>query len=232
MVLKNSSTIRNFGNFLFYYNFTGKVGNLSFLINFNEPIEFINIKFPRFIDENKTFIEIEDCEYIQNCTKNSSIKIRRSFQKYPINQPYYTELDLRDFSKNMDDKKVIINFTNLIIEPSGVFQFYSPHNKFEYSWYAVNLILGDNYLCNYKCTENIKGMLKYPLSTEQNIKLQLEEREVDSFIFGMYGVINKKKLFCKEFSFALGVSFTSSSIFYLIGFVFNYSINKRRKTPI
>jgi len=212
-MITDSDSPHSFSDFSFNYTFSEGRGSLSFLITFVDRINYITIDFPRFINEGATFVEFEDCSDYP-CMK-TLLDIKTEFKKNPVNGPYYTTLILSKFPEDMYHKKIKIIF-KMKMKPGGMFQFYSSTSNPIYSSspYGINYVLGHSYICPYKCLEIMRGFEKYPITTEQDMKLKLT-REVDSNIFILNGVLDTNVIFLKNFSLGLGISIFSVGLIKL-----------------
>ena len=220
-------------SFLFYYDFSSKKGNISFMVPEDLSFENIRLELPDLVDNKSIKIYVlRDGSTIYNLTSG------KDYTNYPtgeyssfFNNNYsYLSIESSFIFKEHDRLVIKFEFTPEII-PKGRFYFRNYRGggvvirEGDGGIGNLNLILGKKYECIAPCLYNFKGITEMDKSFEGNLKMKLDGSEIDH-LFSINAFSRTKKFYKNLFASA-GISLFTSGLVLLITV---FLINKPEKT--
>ncbi len=197
----------NFNEFLLSYDFTKKSGTITFLIFFNDPIEYIAIDFPKPINNESVSVKALMCD-LPTGFPDRTCRIN-------------TDLDyqMHGYDRTLVIKRPPVLSSNYIsidfetdLRPVGTFQVWSNYNNLYESRYTFDLSLGDQFVCPSECYENVRGTQKDATFSQKNLRMEFTDEEVDSYIFRTKGILDNTMIEDKQFKLGVGMSLFTAGI--------------------
>jgi len=212
-----------FNSFFFTYDFTNKNGSIKFKLDSYERLTSLQFTIPSLtnLTENDYNVEL----------LNHDARLETKLIIYKYGNIFLNTIIIENIPQFEDMLFLISYHSN--IEPSGAF-IINNIGRFRISGdkYEINMILGDDYLCQTPCVTFLENLEEYRLSSSKSIKLKFSEKAseipIESFLFKIEA-INKKKLEDRRFWNGIGISIFASGVILTLNLIITIITKSFRK---